>query len=207
MNLLRAIGAVLLPPRCACEAAIGLNVEANDGLCDTCRSVLTPAANSPDVCAPFAYGGPLKSVVAAAKFQRRERSARCLGRLLAADLTARELMGEVSALVPIPLSPLRHYRRGFNQAALIAAECSKAWAIPVRTFLRRTRETPAQSSLSREERKANVSGAFSVKGKLPATVALVDDVVTTGATMDAAASTLRAAGVQSVIRLAVCLNE
>lgn len=98
-------------------------------------------------------------------------------------------------LVPIPLGSRRLRRRGYNQSERIAAALGAvAGAQVAPDLLRRARETPSQTSLTPEERAANVAGAFSAAGPVRGRCVLVDDVFTTGATLLAAAETLHAAG-------------
>lgn len=100
-------------------------------------------------------------------------------------------------LVPIPVHSLTLLRRGFNQAELLSRRLSRAWNIPTAALLSRVRHTGSQAGLTREERQKNVQGAFRVKsdpGTRDRTVILVDDVLTTGATMTEAALTLRDQG-------------
>ena len=105
-------------------------------------------------------------------------------------------------LVPIPLHPKRLRERGFNPAALLAKSVSRAWRITWdATALRRRRDTPSQTRLDRHGRKQNVAGAFSARGGLPSHVCLVDDVVTTGATLEAAGLALSAGGASRVTAL------
>lgn len=101
------------------------------------------------------------------------------------------------ALLPIPLHPTRLRQRGYNQALELAQALAAPLGVPViRDGLRRTRATAAQPGLDRESRRRNVRGAFAVGAEpLPARVALIDDVMTTGATLDAAAKVLKRAGV------------
>jgi len=105
-------------------------------------------------------------------------------------------------VVPVPLHPRRLRERGFNPAALLARSVSRvrriAWDA---VALRRLRDTPSQTLLDRRSRKENVSGAFLARGGLPAHVCLVDDVVTTGATLEAAALALHAGGASRVTAL------
>lgn len=106
-------------------------------------------------------------------------------------------------VVPIPLHPRRLRERGFNPAALLARNLSRAWDVPWNPVaLRRLRDTPSQTRLDRDERQANVRDAFRARGRQPAHVCVLDDVVTTGATLEAAARALRAAGSTHVT--AVC---
>jgi predicted amidophosphoribosyltransferase len=106
-------------------------------------------------------------------------------------------------LVPIPLARRRFRERGYNQAALIARGLSRAWNLPVREdLLSRRREAGSQTALTPEERAANVAGAFTAAAAAPAAppagvgpaVIIVDDVLTTGATLVAAAGSLAAEG-------------
>ncbi len=99
-----------------------------------------------------------------------------------------------TTLVPIPLGAARHRVRGYNQAERLARDLGSLKGLPVRTVLRRRRETPSQTSLTPEERAANVAGAFVAPEPLSGTFVLVDDVCTTGATLAEAAAALLAAG-------------
>lgn len=102
-------------------------------------------------------------------------------------------------LVPVPLHPRRLRERGFNPAGLLARSASRAWHIAWDpTALRRLRDTPSQTHLDRAARRKNVRSAFRANGRLPAHVCLLDDVVTTGATLEAAALALRAGGAERV---------
>jgi ComF family protein len=124
-----------------------------------------------------------------------------LGTLLAARIASAYAAGPVPGLiVPVPLHWRRLLTRGHNQSALVARVVGRTLGIPVAyRQLRRRRHTPAQSSLSRSARQRNLVGAFQVCGELPSTsVALVDDVMTTGATANAIARCLRAAGADEI---------
>jgi ComF family protein len=108
-------------------------------------------------------------------------------------------------VVPVPLHPARLRQRGFNPAALLARCLARAHGLPVAPrALERVRDTPSQTGLDRRARARNVAGAFRVRrgARIPARVWLVDDVVTTGATLREAARALRHAGARRVI--AIC---
>lgn len=102
-------------------------------------------------------------------------------------------------LIPVPLHFLRRCRRGFNQAELLAKELQRICGIPVqRKLLRRIAHTPAQSGLDRKARQKNLRDAFHCSSMQGAHVALVDDVLTTGATLQECASVLKRAGASRV---------
>jgi ComF family protein len=108
------------------------------------------------------------------------------------------------ALVPVPLHAARVRARGFAPAAILARSLARALGRPLAGALRRTRDTPSQTGLDRAGRRRNVASAFAVARPLRGeTVWLVDDVVTTGATLGEAARVLRAAGTGRVA--AVCV--
>lgn len=115
--------------------------------------------------------------------------------------------GENSVFIPMPLHKNKKRKRGFNQSEIIAKELSLALNIPLKTnILVKTENTQSQTNLTREERAKNIKNAFQTKnpseieGKI---IFLVDDVFTTGATMEEAAKTLKKAGASHVWGLAV----
>jgi ComF family protein len=116
----------------------------------------------------------------------------------------RDVVEERAALVPVPLARTRERERGFNQSALLARALGARWGLPVHErAVERTRVTASQTRLTPGERRGNVSGAFRVAPGAGAAlrgahVVLVDDVVTTGATMNACAAALCAGGVRIV---------
>jgi ComF family protein len=104
--------------------------------------------------------------------------------------------------VPVPLHAARLRRRGFNLATALARQVAREVGAPVaHGSLARTRDTPSQTGLGRAARRANVRGAFRARPLDAATVWLVDDVVTTGATLEECARVLRAAGARKVVAL------
>lgn len=143
------------------------------------------------------YRPPVDRLITQLKFSLDPVPARVL-----AMLFARELPDvRPQFLVPMPLHPLRLRERGFNQCAEIARHLAPRVKVPVAPrLLIRLRHTQAQSELTAAQRRVNVLGAFSVQVRqpLPQHVALLDDVMTTGSTLAAAAQALKAAGVQRV---------
>lgn len=143
-----------------------------------------------------AYDGALRAIVHALKYEGRRSLARPLGRLMR-ERGADVLAGAVCA-VPVPLHPSRRRHRGFNQAADLARHLGT----PVVPALRRVRATATQTGLPAGRRHRNMRGAFAVTRAAAALhgsiVVLVDDVSTTGATLEACARALKAAGVSEV---------
>jgi ComF family protein len=178
--------------------ATGCATRACDSRCDACRRSPPPLTR---VVAPFLYAPPLDRWLPRFKFHRDMAAGRLLAQLL---LEACAAAPRPDALVPVPLHRKRLRARGYDQALELAKPLAHALALPLRDdLLRRTRATAAQSSLQAAERHRNMIGAFAVVLRrcgrpLPAHVALVDDVMTTGTTLHAAARTLLEAGVARV---------
>lgn len=142
-----------------------------------------------------AYEGPIEQVVHRFKYEGWRRLARPLAQLAAERLAIEGLAAEW--VVAVPLHPVRQRQRGFNQAELLAHELRKRMALSVPAGqLVRTRPTPPQVGRDRLRRFDNVKDAFAWRGAglEGESILLVDDVATTGATLDACASALRAAG-------------
>ena len=208
--LARAAASFLFPDSClGCGASLG---PSSRHLCPVCAQALKPTlsvvrlpgihlpacATSPTLAA-FAldFSGPVRALVHALKYAGRTGAAGALADAAAPVLCAWAASG-VDAIVPVPLHAVRLRERGFNQADLLARRLSRAFGAPVETsWLRRSRPTRTQADLGREDRLANVAGAFQARGaRHGASVVLLDDVVTTGATLAAAAAALAAAGVR-----------
>lgn len=145
--------------------------------------------------AVYDYRGAGRELVRAFKFSDHPELARPLSQLAAPLL--RECGEPIDLIVPVPLHVTRCWTRGYNQSLLLAQLCAAELGVPCVEALRRTRRTPHQAGLSREKRLKNLKNAFtvcnaaSIAGK---NVWLLDDVLTTGTTLNEAAETLRAAG-------------
>lgn len=151
--------------------------------------------------APLAYDYPVDRLLLGLKFGRRMHLARALGQAIAEGVRSQVERGVLEmpeVLAPVPLHPRRLAKRGFNQAEEIARLIAREIGVPMRPDIcRRIRHTRMQSRLSNEERRLNVAGAFAC-AQSPLRPAIVDDVVTTGATVDAMAAALIAAGAEHV---------
>ena len=218
--------AILFAPACAaCDSP--LDAPSGGAVCHACwsgiRSLLPPLcdicgdslvswrAGSASLCirclrtprvitcarAIAAYDGTLREMLQALKYNGRRSLARPIGRLMA--IAGEQVLEGADLAVPVPLHFTRRYSRGFNQAADLAAHLG----MPVLHGLRRTRVTATQTELPEDERHRNVRDAFAVRKLARArlrgsVVVVVDDVSTTGATLDACARVLLEAGAREV---------
>jgi len=183
-------------PRCALDSPAG-------AVCGRC---LAKPPHYDATFAALAYRFPADVLVQALKFRGELALASLFGRLLAEKLAGSD---RVDCLVPVPLSTHRLRERGFNQALEIARHVAREAGRTSGSRLapelcERTRDTPAQLGLPPAERARNVRGAFHCPRLIEgATVAVLDDVMTTGATLDEIAATLKKAGAARVVNWVV----
>lgn len=189
----------------ACECAVVVNrdacpVCAMPGLGpDVCAACIASPAPWGMAVAPFLYAPPLSRLVLGLKNGNGRMQARVLGGLLApAFLRAYAGQALPDALVPVPLTWRRRRQRGFNQAALISRDISRRLGVPLASRrLRRIRDAAPQQTLSRSARQRNLRGAFAASS-MSGSVAIVDDVMTTGATLRACTNAVLEAGATEV---------
>jgi ComF family protein len=144
-------------------------------------------------------GGTAESIVHALKYAGWRDAARGMARRMASLRFPDDVEQERAGLVPVPLSSSRQRERGYNQSAELARWLAARWGLPVMdSLLERTRATRTQTRLTPGERHRNVSGAFRARAARSALrglhLVLVDDVVTTGATLNACAAALHDGG-------------
>jgi ComF family protein len=219
-HLLAGLGAAVAPPACwACGTAVG----AAQPLCWACRAELRflrgarcPRCGLPAPCggrcpstgsvvarawAPVAFEGPARALVHALKF----RGALGVADTMAAQVVAGAppgLLAAPAALVPVPTHPLRRWVRGFDHADCLAAAIAARTGLPVARCLARGGAPTRQAGSSRAARRAPGRIDIRVRGDPPTSAVLVDDVHTTGATLEACASALRRAGAYTVCAVA-----
>lgn len=159
------------------------------------------------VCAPFRYEERGRLAVAALKFQEETHAARHLGYYQAKRLEESGLAAGIDAVVPVPMDRRQKRKRGYNQAALLARAVGFYLEVPCLDGLEKARATAIQHTLTAGERRHNLRDAYrvpkpeAVRGRR---LLLVDDVLTTGATADECAKTLRAAGAEQVVVSVAC---
>ncbi|MGE5619376.1 MAG: ComF family protein [Sphingomonadaceae bacterium] len=175
-------------PRCGTPSRLG-------GLCPACRGYEGPLAGIRAACV---YDGVARKAIHSFKYRHRRMLAGPLARLVEEELRRRPL--HLDLLVPVPLHPRRLAERGYNQSALLAAHLGERLSVPVAEPLERSRETTAQAGLKAASRRANVRGAFRCAAPIDLSgrrIGIVDDVCTTGATLEECARALREAGCAS----------
>ncbi len=202
----------VFPPRCAaCPRRGALLCSA---CCASCRLVPDSANQEQHrrLASPFLastagayiFEGPVREAIHLLKYHRRTHVAMPLGDLLARYLLAHPLI--VDAIVPVPLHPDRLRLRGYNQAALLGQRLAQQIGVPLLDrHVLRVRHTGQQADLNRAERRANVEAAFAWRSarRPPPRILVIDDVLTTGATVDAVAQALHVAGARTVHALAL----
>ena len=181
-------------------ARCGAPFEHDLGPAAECGQCLAQPPRFTTARAALVYGGPARTVLLALKHGDRQHLARVMApHMLRA---AGEMLDPDVVLVPVPLHRGRLWRRGFNQAALLAQALARLSGAPVAVdALQRVKPTPTSQGMGRKARAANVRGAFRVADRdriRGARVVLVDDVLTTGATADACARLLRRSGAREV---------
>lgn len=235
-TMVRAVAAVadlLIPPAClACHRPLS----SHHAICAGCWSqvdfIRPPLCDRLGIPLPFDIGGPMVSAAAEAdppdydraravarfvgvmrelvhdlKFRDRHDARQLFGRWLAE--AGRELLADADLVLPVPLTRGRLFSRRFNQSAVLAQEVARLSGVRFEPgALLRTRRTPPQVGLSRQQRRDNVAGAFGVSASRKAAISgaklvIIDDVITTGATVGACARALKKAGAARVDVLAL----
>lgn len=205
-----------IPFECAlCRRWPSRTFEGVSGVCQVCiqTHAHAPRFSTPrgldDCVAAVSFDAPWSPLIARYKFAPEPGLARLFAGLLLRDERVRSMLNQVDVVIPLPLAPMRLAERGFNQALQLAKHLCKAVLIDSHSLIR-TRDIAPQRTLGREARQHNVAGAFALqttRGKgysdsVPSFagqhILLIDDVMTTGATLVAAAAPLYKAGAASV---------
>ena len=194
------------PLRCA-SCKRDLPYDAPSRICPLCLSSLDELPHDPRpsfIRSCFPYEGTAKELIHEFKYSGKDYLSEILVPFLLKTWRKYPEMASAEAVCSVPAHPARVRERGYNQSEVLAKEFAKTAALPYISALERVRNTPSQIALKRDERARNVEGAFRarapalVRGK---SVLLVDDVCTTGATLQACAAALREAGSGKVFAL------
>ncbi|MBI4225191.1 MAG: ComF family protein [Candidatus Sungbacteria bacterium] len=190
-----------IPPQCfVCHAWVPPVKDAPPGrTCPRCRSHSAVYA----FLSPFAYQHAMRELVHSLKYRRNRQIAVLFADMLASHLAAMQVVFPKDAiLIPVPLHKARERERGFNQSFLIAKILGEKLGIEVRRdVLKKIKKTAPQMELTREQRLKNLHGTFAIHNPLPIqgeNVILIDDVKTTGATLEEAARILKKAGAKHI---------
>lgn len=212
MNLVKLVLDLIYPPRCPFCGRV-LEVWEEEGLCHQCQKTLPwqlEVGKQVDFCArcfsPLWYRGSVRRGMEQFKFRGGQIHARLFGTLMARCLHD-QWSEEVDCITWVPVTRRRLGERGFDQCELLAREVGKNLGVEVVSALEKVRDTKQQAHItSSSARQANVTGAYAAREGIDLTgkqVVLVDDVVTSGATLAECAACLRIAGAEKVIGLTV----
>lgn len=198
---------LLYPPRCG-----GCNEAGAGWWCPACaarvhhfassqaiHTIGLPDGTTIDVVSAAIYAPPLREGIHRFKYEAQPQLAAAFGTLMSEAWQASAL--QVDALVPVPLHPSRRRERGYNQSELLARIMSRHLKVPMRNWLKRVRRTAQQAHLGADERLANVKDAFAADAVHAKRIALVDDVLTTGATLAECATALKQAGAADIFAI------
>ncbi|MFA6860382.1 MAG: ComF family protein [Clostridia bacterium] len=205
---------------CVCENCKKVLPYNNKRICSRCGTPIHSLASHCSYCkempynfkkarSPFVYAPPISDAIRKLKYS----SAKYLAKPLADFLVNEYILDGFSCdiVVPVPLFLKREKERGYNQSFLISEAVALKLGLPIVTdSLVRTKETPTQTLLTRKEREKNLEEAFEVKNKINIkgkTVLLIDDVFTTGATMDYCSLALADAGTKEIFCLTIAHTD
>ncbi len=171
--------------------------------CYQCRGTKAREFKCKIIRSAVVFGPQVRGAIHAWKYSGQTHWTEYLANLMKKQWAAYPDLADAEVLVPVPLHPKKYKQRGYNQSALLARALGKKFNLPVdESSLIRSRNTPSQTQFGREGRLQNMSGAFTcvrpenIQGK---EVLLIDDVATTGATLEGCAQALKAAGAKKVI--------
>lgn len=198
----------IYPPDCIfCGASIPQDVYC----CSNCAETVKPNLSKGEIrlsqefalpyCALYDYDVPVKYAVHSLKFHDRKSNGAIMGVLLAESDAIRNFLREADCITAVPISRKRRANRGYNQAELIAKPLAERCNLPYENLLEKHVDNGDQSTLTRQERLENVVGVYRKARKADIankSIVLVDDIITTGATLYACAAVLYEAGAKAV---------
>lgn len=222
-NWLNIIQDYLFPPTCLLCGSAGIHSQdicsaccadlaTNNNFCYCCAAAFTTPESTPGLCgqclkkrpefeetyAPYLYQNSMQYLIKKLKFDGHYKNARLLGHLLAKHLHQNAELPDL--IIPVPLHPIRYQQRGFNQALEIARHVANDLGVPLdMNSCIRQRNTVQQLTLPAKQRRRNLRNAFCMQKTLSAAhIAIIDDVMTTGTTVNELAKVLLKAGAARV---------
>lgn len=225
---------LLFPRRCPVCGEVA--PPGSGGICQTCVTMLKPVrqpacrrcgkevfSEAQEYCADCArhrrsfesgvallhYNEAARRSMAAVKYKNKREYLDFYASAMAYRYERTVRSWQAQVLVPVPVHPSRRRKRGFNQAEELAVRLGNHWQLPVESrLLLRTRKTAPQRDLNPQERLLNLQEAFSVNSRIPVPdcVILIDDIYTTGSTIEACSRVLKAAGVREIHFAVICIG-
>lgn len=175
----------IVTPHCQTCAA---RVTQNHRFCQRCARH-SPAFDA--FTAVYRYNAPARTLVLQAKYAANRTALTYMGEMMAAHLPP----WQIDAIIPMPMSRWRYWQRGFNQTHFLAAALGQRYHLPIlKTVLEKRHRVPQSTLTTTAQRQKNISGAFVAKQNISGRILLVDDVMTSGATLSEAARCLKQAG-------------
>lgn len=213
MNIFRSFLNFFFPPFCH---ICGRRLEKERIVCEKCFSEIKPVFKDykkmlrklkylDDVKGYGSFSPPLDKIIYLFKYYGRISLKEKLGYFLELTYKTYYSRKEIEFIVPVPLHPTRKRERGYNQSFILANELSKRTNIPISQGIKRIRYTTTQTLLTEKEREKNIKNAFKATNEFKGNILLVDDVLTTGHTLDDCARALKEAGALKVISLVVAV--
>lgn len=209
-SLLELLNQALSPKQTFCYLCQEDDIIGEDNLCDSCRQQLRHCVST--VALPYLdgfdagllYQDPVRYGIRSMKFRDRREFAPFFAQYMCIPDK-----WQVDIICPVPLHPIREFRRGYNQSELLARELSAAYQIPYCVdLLQKIKNTRPQMRLHMENRKRNVKGVYlAAKEARGLNILLVDDVCTTGSTLSACAKELKRKGASRVYGVCACRVE
>lgn len=214
LYILRGVKNLIFPPICIiCQNEY---FKRNVPICEKCLNKLSylpqdillkksVAKHLDELSITFVFDKHYQKIVHHLKYKEYRSLGYLIGQMIAKKNSISKINLKNCIIIPIPLHPIKYRERGFNQADLLAKGFSDEMGVALnKKVLKRVKNTQSQTKLSKQERKENMAGAFKARGIDDNfnSVILIDDVYTTGATMDAAAKSLKSVGVKKVAGIA-----
>ncbi len=214
-NIIAEIGDLIFPNNCmVCNCEVG---DSDNSVCQKCFAKFEPTwledwidklaffEGIDEVYSAWYTTGSINDLIHNVKYHDQPKLGMELGKRMAQEFPIDELE-KIDIITAVPLNSARVRERGYNQSEWIAKGLSIAWEVPFDfSLLKRIKHTHTQTDLSTDERKVNVQDAFISKGSIePLSIAIVDDVITTGATTSECAKKLKAGGAVKVTAVSCC---